>query len=186
MKFLDLVKSRQSVRRYRNQKVEPEKIERCIEAARLAPSACNSQPWSFVVVTDPELCKKVATATFNELISFNKFVIQAPVLIVIVQESPKLITRIGGEIKRKEYPLIDIGIAAEHLCLQAVEEGLGTCMIGWFNQTRIRKLLGIPTGKSIGLILTLGYPPETYRVRDKSRKSYNDTVFYNTYGASRL
>jgi len=182
LKFLELVKFRQSVRRYSSKAVEPEKIERCLEAARLAPSASNSQPWSYVVISDPELKDKVAQLTFNKIISFNKFVVQAPALVVFVIEKPKIITQIGGSIKNKEYPLIDIGITAEHFCLQAADEGLGTCMLGWFNEKPIKKLLNIPSQKPIGLIVTLGYPPDDYKVREKSRKKTEDIVFYNTYG----
>jgi nitroreductase len=162
--------------------VEPDKIARCIEAARLAPSASNSQPWSFVIVDDPELKEQVAGLTWDRVISFNKFVHQAPLLVVIVLEKPKVITRLGALIKKLEYPLIDIGIAAEHFCLQAADEGLGTCMLGWFNAKPIKKLLNIPPAKTISLIITLGYPPEAYRQREKTRKKIEEVVFYNSYG----
>ena len=117
MKFLELVRQRQSVRRYLPDPVEPKKLERCIEAARLAPSASNSQPWSFVVVDDPDLCDKVARLTWDRVLTFNKFVSDAPLLVVFVLEKPKVITRIGAAIKKLEYPLIDIGIAASLFCL---------------------------------------------------------------------
>lgn len=132
MSFLNLINKRYSCRKYKNQSVEIEKIELCIEAARLAPSASNSQPWKFIVVNDPALKEKVTNETYNSLVSFNKFVHQAPVVIAIVLENPKLITQIGKKIKNKDWPLIDIGIAAEHFCLQAAEIGLGTCMLGWY------------------------------------------------------
>ena len=112
----------------------------------------------------------MAGKTFGPAKTFNKFVPQAPVIVVIVLEKPKLVTQIGGVIKNKEYPLIDIGIAAEHFCLQAAEEGLGTCMLGWFNEKSIKKLLHIPAKKSIGLLITLGYPADNYPVRSKIRK----------------
>nr|NQU93296.1 nitroreductase family protein [Bacteroidota bacterium] len=180
MNFPDLVKQRFSARRYKDQPVEKEKLTRCLESARLAPSASNSQPWKFVVVDDPELVQKVAVETYSQIVSFNKFTHQAPVIVVFVMEKPKIITQIGGRIKNKEYPLIDIGIAAEHFCLQAEEEGLGTCMLGWFNEKPIQKLLGIPPGKTIGLIVTLGYP--NYEKRPtKKRKSFGEVVSYNTY-----
>lgn len=181
MKFLDLVKKRQSVRRYLSKEIEPDKLQRCLEAARLAPSASNSQPWSFIIVNNPELKDKVAKLTFNQIISFNKFVIQAPVLVVFIIEKPKVITRIGGFIKKIEYPKIDIGIAAENFCLQATEEGLGTCMLGWFNEPPIKKLLNIPLDKKIGLIVSVGYAPENYKLREKSRKSFTEVVRFNSY-----
>ena len=181
MKFLDLVKKRQRVRRYLSKEIEPDKLQRCLEAARLAPSASNSQPWSFIVVNSPEIKDKVAKLTFDQVISFNKFVVQAPVLVVFVIEKPKIITRIGSFIKKIEYPKIDIGIAAHSFCLHAAAESLGTCMLGWFKEAPIKKLLNIPTDKKIGLIVSVGYAPEDYKLREKSRKSFTEVVKYNSY-----
>lgn len=181
MNFLDLVKNRQSVRRYLSKEVEPEKLRRCLEAARLAPSASNSQPWSFIVVNNPELKDKVAKLTYDRIIPFNKFVKQAPVLVVFVIEKPKIITRVGDFIKKMEYPKIDIGITAENFCLQATSEGLGTCMLGWFKEAPIKKLLNIPDNKKIGLIVSVGYAPKDYKLREKSRKSFTELVRYNSY-----
>jgi nitroreductase len=179
--FLGLVSKRQSVRKYINKPVEPEKVKRCLEAARLAPSASNSQPWKFVVVDDPELQQKVAKETFGPLSTFNTFVSQAPVIVAIVIENMKIITRIGAEMKDREFPLIDIGIAAEHFCLQATEEGLGTCMLGWFNEQPIKELLKIPRHKRIGLLITLGYFPEDYLLRKKIRKGFEEVTSFNAY-----
>lgn len=181
MNFLELVNNRQSVRKYSSQKIEPNKLHRCLEVARLAPSASNSQPWTMIVVDNPELKDKVAKQTFDKFFSFNKFVPEAPVLVVFIMEKPKLITQIGGKIKKKEYQLIDIGITAEHFCLQAEEEGLGTCMLGWFNEKPIKKLLQIPMNKTIGLIVSIGYAPENYKLRKKTRKEFDDVVRYNSY-----
>ena len=140
MEFTELIKIRQSVRKYQDKPVEKEKIEKIIEAVRLAPSASNSQPWKLIIVDDPDLKEKIANATYSQTISFNKFVPQAPVLAVLVIEKPKLITQIGGRIKNREFPLIDIGIAAEHFCLQAAELDLGTCMLGWFDEKTMKRL----------------------------------------------
>ena len=179
--FLSLIKTRQSVRKYIDRAVEPEKLHRCLEAARMAPSASNGQPWRFVVVNDPELVKKVAGETAGPLASFNNFVPQAPVIIVIVVEKMKTITQLGAYLKEREFPLLDIGIAAEHFCLQAAEEGLGTCMVGWFDEKPIKRLLNIPKGKRIGLLITIGYAPEGYLLREKRRKSFEEVVGFNTY-----
>jgi nitroreductase len=179
--FLSLVSKRQSVRKYTDKAVEPEKLARCLEAARLAPSASNSQPWKFVVVTDEELSRKVAKETNGPLSTFNTFVAQAPVIVAIVIEKMKTITQVGAVLKDREFPLIDIGIAAEHFCLQAAEEGLGTCMLGWFDEEPIKELLRIPRHKRIGLLITLGYFPEDYPLRDKRRKGFEEVVSYNKY-----
>ena len=180
MKFLDLVKARQSVREYLSKEVEREKIERCLEAARLAPSANNSQPWSFIVVEDPRLKDAVARNTFDKLISFNSFSLQAPVLILIISERPSFFSRIGSAIKDKQFSLIDIGITAEHFCLQATEEGLGTCMLGWFNEKGVKALLNISPSQRVELIITMGYP-ESNQIRPKKRKSIDQIRSYNSY-----
>ncbi|GAJ19588.1 unnamed protein product, partial [marine sediment metagenome] len=118
--------------------------------------------------------------TSNKMLPLNHFTKQAPVLIAIVLEKAKVITQIGGTIKNKEFPLIDIGIAAEHICLQAVSEGLGTCMLGWFNEKKVKQLLNIPSRKRVLLIITLGYPSNN-RIRLKMRKELKEIVRYNSY-----
>jgi len=181
MDFQELLQKRQSVRKYRDKPVEKEKIEKLIEAVHIAPSACNSQPWKLIIVDNPELKNKVAKATFSKAISFNKFAVEAPVIAVLVIEKAKPIAQIGGLIKNQEYPEYDIGIAAAHFCLQAAELGLGTCMIGWFNEKQIQKLLNIPRKRKIGLVITLGYPPEDYKQRKKNRKPLDEICGFNAY-----
>ncbi len=181
MIFRELINRRQSVRKYQDKPVEQEKLKKLIEAVRLAPSASNSQPWKLILVDEPEMKNKVANATFSKLVSFNKFAPQAPVMAVLVIEKPKMITQIGGSVKNREFPLIDIGIAAEHFCLQAAELGLGTCMLGWFNEKKIKQLLSIPKKKRIGLVITLGYEPEDYKQREKIRKSVEEMSNFNSY-----
>lgn len=181
MNFFDLASARQSVRLYSSRTVEKEKIIRCVEAAQIAPSACNSQPWKFVIVDHPEVRKKIADETYSNVIPFNKFVKNAPVIVVIVIEKAKLIAQIGGRLKKLEYPLIDIGIAAEHFCLQAEELGLGTCMLGWFNEREIKTLLDIPEKKKIGLLISVGYAVDQYKQRIKIRKKIEEVMSFNKY-----
>lgn len=181
MNFQELINCRQSVRRYANKTIEREKLHQLTEAVRMAPSASNSQPWKLVLVDEPELKDKVANATFSKLVAFNKFAPQAAVMAVLVIEKPKMITQIGGSVKKREFPLIDIGIAAEHFCLQATELGLSTCMLGWFNEKKIKQLLNIPKKKRIGLVITLGYEPEDYKQREKIRKSVDEMSSFNSY-----
>jgi len=177
--MLELIKRRQSDRGYLGREVEQEKLDRILEAGRLAPSACNSQPWKFIVVTEPGLKKEVARAASAKEIGFNKFIDQAPVLLVIVREKPNLVPRIGGSIKNKDYSVIDIGIAAENICLQAAAEELGTCMLGWFNEKKVKKILNIPDSKRAELIITLGYPSTPHR--EKKRKESSEVISYNKY-----
>ncbi|MFQ5907066.1 MAG: nitroreductase family protein [bacterium] len=180
MSFLDLVRKRQSVRRYSNKPVERRKIERCLQAARLAPSTCNSQPWRFIVVDDPQLKDAIARETFGKVLSFNRFCLEAPALIIVITQKGNITSRIGGVIKNKRYNLIDVGIAAEHFCLQAAEEELGTCMLGWFNEEAVKKVLNIPEQKRIDLIIALGYP-ESAEIRPKKRKEMALIRNYNRY-----
>jgi len=181
MDFIDLINKRQSVRKYSKKPVAKGDIEKCIEAARLSPSACNSQPWTFVVVNTPELAHKVGKASIGLAYTFNKFAPGAPVFIAIIIEKPKVVAQVGEKLKDREFPLIDIGIAAEHFCLQAAELGLGTCMIGWFNEEKVKALLNIPENKRVGLLIALGHPVDNYRQRKKIRKDVSRVCRYNSY-----
>jgi nitroreductase len=177
--ILDLIITRQSDRKYSDRPIENEKLERIIEAGRMAPSACNAQPWKFIVVTDHDLVLKVAEAASAKLLGMNSFVSQAPVILVIVREKPNWSSHVGATIKNKDYSLIDIGIATENICLQAKAEGIGSCIIGWFDEKQLRKLLGIPASKRVELIITLGY--SLSEQREKRRKPAAETVSYNKY-----
>ena len=178
--FIDLARKRQSVRSYDIKPVKAEIIDRCIEAARLAPSACNSQPWKFIIVNDPDLRYKVADSTSNKILPINHFTKEAPVLVVVVRENPNFTSKMGEIIKDKTFTLIDLGIATIHFCLQAAAEGLGTCILGWFDENRIKKLLKIPRSKRAELIITVGYP-KNGQIRDKKRKDFHEIVSYNSY-----
>ena len=180
MDFLELAAKRQSTRSYNDEPVEREKIERCLQSARIAPSACNCQPWKFVVVDEPELKNFVAKQTFGKLVSINRFAIEAPVLVLIVGERQKPFARFAGIVKKKPFAFFDIGIAAEHFCLQATEEGLGTCMLGWFNEKTIAKRLGIPKNKRVELLITVGYAAKD-EIRQKQRKELDEIRSYNSY-----
>ena len=146
--FLQLVNARQSDRAYdKSRLVEADKLERILEAGRLAPSACNAQPWRFVVVTDPSLAEKAGKAAAG--LGMNKFAKDAPVHILVVEESANITSRLGGKLKGKHFPLIDIGIVAAHIVLAAESEGLGSCILGWFDEKEIKSLTGIPSSKRV-------------------------------------
>ncbi len=166
MLFSELIKQRRSVRSYKDQPVEKEKIIQCLEAARMAPSANNSQPWNFLVVDNKELKSRVAEATVT--MGFNKFTREAPVLIVVIRERANLFTALGGWMQHTEFSGYDVGIAVSHFCLQAAELGLGTCIIGLFDQKKIKELLQIEPKKEVALVLSLGYTDAP--VREKKRK----------------
>jgi len=175
-----LTKTRRSVRAYTQKQVPREVIDKCLEAARLAPSACNSQPWHFVVIDNPELVVKTAGMAHDIIMKGNCFALSAPVIVAVVAEKPKITSMIGGFLKNKPFYLIDIGIAVEHFCLQAAESGLGTCILGWFNEKGVKNLIGIPSGKRIALLITVGWP-ESGASGLKVRKSIEEIRSFNRW-----
>lgn len=177
--MLELILKRQSDRKYSDRPVEQEKLDRILEAGCMAPSACNAQPWKFVVVNDKRLIESLAEAATFKPTGMNAFSRFAPVIIVVVREEPNLSSKIGGAIKRKDYSHTDIGITTENICLQAAAEGIGTCILGWFDERNVKSLLGIPKSKRVDLLITLGYSLSDYR--EKKRKDKEATVSYNKY-----
>ena len=170
--FLQLVNARQSDRAYdKSRLVEADKLECILEAGRLAPSACNAQPWRFVVVTDPSLAEKVGKAAAG--LGMNKFAKDAPVHILVVEESANITSRLGGKLKGKHFPLIDIGIVAAHIVLAAESEGLGSCILGWFDEKEIK-----PDRYSLFQTCIAGYPDrisgerETKEDPERKRENY--------------
>ena len=178
-KMLEIISGRQSDRKYSNRAVEKEKLDRIAEAARISPSACNGQPWKFIVITDPAVLKKISDAALNKVLRLNSFIHQAPAMIVVVRMGTNISSQIGGTIKAKDYSLVDLGIASENICLQAEAEGLGSCMVGWFDENMVKKILSIPRSKRVELIITIGY--STAEQREKRRKPKMEVVSYNKY-----
>ncbi|UCE04879.1 MAG: nitroreductase family protein [bacterium] len=176
----ELIQSRRSVRRYQNKPVERDKILQCIEAARLAPSAENIQPWRFIILDDPDIIKGFSKYAFSGIYSPTRFAAKAPVIIVILAKLDILTNRIGKQIQGIHFYLLDIGIAAEHLVLQAQELGLGTCWIGWFNIRGVRKFLKIPRSHKIVSLMSMGYP-ETMKSKQKKRYLIEDIAWFNGF-----
>ncbi len=182
MKFLELCEKRYSCRSYLDKPVEDDKIMRCIQAAHSAPSACNSQPWHFIIVTRPETVGFCAKACESKSAGINSWVKRAPVFIALVTEHINLSSRMGAILKHKPYFHYDQGIACEHFCLQAVEEGLGSCIIGWYNERAIKKALSIPISRHVGLVMTLGYPKRDAPPA-KVRRDINEIISREKYGS---
>lgn len=178
--FLSLAKQRQSDRAFDpDRSVEKDKLQRILQAACIAPSACNSQPWHFIVVDDPELKNKVADATSNRLLGINHFTKQAPVHILLVEEKPNVSAGFGSWVKDKNFAHLDVGITAAHIVLAAEDEGLGSCILGWFDEKAVRQLLNIPSGKRVLLDIVIGY--STQPDREKKRKKTEEVISYNKY-----
>ena len=176
--FKNLVKQRRSIRRYLDRPVEREKIFACIEAARLAPSADNVQPWRFLVIDEPEIKEALARDAFSGIYFISRFAAKAPVLIIILARLDIIANRIGKQIQNIHFYLIDIGIAGEHIVLQAEELGLGTCWIGWFNTRKTRKILNIPRKYKIVSMLSLGYY-DRKPSKPKKRRTLDEIVWFN-------
>ncbi len=172
MNFTEIALTRQSCRKYDEARaVEPEKLTAILEAARLAPSACNGQPYHFTVCRG-ETAKEVAKNTTG--MGLNKFAVQAPILIVISEEDYVKTAAFGAKLKGNDYRSIDIGIAAAYLTAEAQAQGLATCILGWFDDKKIREICGID--KPVRLVITLGYAAEDDKLRDKKRKPLEELV----------
>lgn len=170
--FYALVEQRQSDRKFDPDRTVPDDVlQRIIEAGRLSPSACNSQPWSFVVVTDPATRNKLAEASSSRVLMMNHFTRQAPVQIIVVEEKANFTATIGGKMKGIHYANIDLGIAAAHITLAAAAEGLGSCIIGWVNDAKIRDILGIPSGRRVVMNIVLGYSTDPHRPKKRKETS---------------
>lgn len=178
MSLMEVIEKRSSVRKYAPRPVGKNEINACLEASRLAPSACNSQPWKFIVVDTPELKNKLASAMLCGIYGLNKFILDAPVLVLIVTERTKWFSEICNFVRNTRLYLIDIGIACEHFTLRAAELGIGTCILGWFNEPAVKKLLNIPKNQKIEIILSMGYPAENLQPREKNRKSLSEISTY--------
>ena len=177
--FLDLAKSRRSVRKYQDKPVEREKILQCLEAARLSPSASNTQPWQYFIIDEPELKNRVCEAAFSSIYFMNKFANEAPVIVIVLAEPDLVSNGIGKAVQGVLFYLLDIGSSIEHFLLQAAELGLGTCWLGWYSGNRIKKALAIPKGKKIVSVFCLGYPADG--PREKNRKSIEEISSFNSY-----
>ena len=156
----ELINERRSIRKYLDKPVEKEKIAAILEAARLAPSACNAQPWRIAAVIDKAAAKEVLSKGLGGVVVPNNWAKSAPAVIVVCSETNIFTHSIGEKVKNVQWHLIDIGICAEHMALKAVELGLGTCYIGWFNAKAIKKVLSLPSGWKVECLLSLGYPQE--------------------------
>jgi len=173
MDFLEIAKNRQSCRKYDSEKaVEREKLDKILEAAQLSPSACNGQPYHFTVCTG-STAKEVAKLTQG--MGMNKFATDAPVLIVISEKPYVKSAAVGSKFTGNDYRSIDIGIAAAYITAQAHTLGLGSCILGWFNNDKVKALCNIK--EDIRLIITIGYPKDD-ALRQKKRKDIDELATF--------
>jgi nitroreductase len=169
MSVMTAIKMRRSIRHYQDVHVEKEKLDRVLEAGRLAPSAGNLQEWKFIVVRDEDTRQKLAQAATNQ-----EFIEEAPVVLVACATITDYVMKCG----QLAYP-IDVAIAVDHMTLKAVEEGLGTCWIGSFNEAEVRQVLAIPDTIRVVALLTLGTPK--FVPGPRKRKSKEEIVSYEQW-----
>lgn len=170
MNFMEIAQNRQSCRSYdETRSVEPEKLQAIMEATRLAPSACNGQPYHFTVCHG-ELAKEVAKATMG--MGMNKFASQAPILIVVSEMPYVKSAAVGAKVKSNDYRSMDIGIAVAYLTAEATAQGLSTCILGWLDDDKLRKLCSLE--HPVRLVITLGYAKEDDKLRQKKRKDISE------------
>ncbi|MCX5751719.1 MAG: nitroreductase family protein [Candidatus Saganbacteria bacterium] len=178
-KVLDIIKERFSVRQYKDQPIEDEKLNLILEAARLAPSASNSQPWHFYVVRDKNKIKALGEKMpIGSQVIINSFISQAPIVIVATAGPISILHKVVAFIVNKRWFYLDVAIALEHMVLTAWELGIGSCWIGWFDEKKIKKLIDIPQGEEVVALLTLGYSKEERLPFPKHRKSLEEIVNY--------
>lgn len=174
MSFLEIANCRQSCRNYNSEKeVEAKKLEVVLEAGRIAPSACNGQPYHFTVCRG-ESAKAVAKATMG--MGMNRFASDAPVMIVISEKDYVKTAAIGAKLKHNDYRSMDIGIAAAYMTAEAECQGLATCMLGWFDDEKIRKICGID--HPVRLVIAIGYAADGDKLRNKKRKDILELVTF--------
>ena len=174
MNFIEIAQMRQSCRSYdETRQVEQEKLDAVLEAARLAPSACNGQPYHLTVCRG-ELAKEVAKTTIS--MGLNKFAPQAPVMIVISEVPYVKTAALGAKLKGIDYRSIDIGIVAAYITAEAAAQGLATCILGWIDDDKIRKVCDLDA--KTHLVITLGYAKADDKLRPKKRKDLEELVTY--------
>lgn len=172
MNFSEIAQNRQSCRSYDPDRgVEREKLDAILQSVRLAPSACNGQPYH-ITVCHGETAKAVAAATMG--MGMNKFAAQAPVVIVLSEQPYVKSAALGAKVKGNDYRSIDIGIAAAYLTAEATAQGLSTCILGWLDDSKIRSLCGLEY--PVRLVITLGYSKEDDKLRVKKRKELSQLV----------
>ena len=170
MNFLEIANARQSCRKYDGSRaVEQEKLDAVLEAARLAPSACNGQPYHLTVCKG-ETAKAAAKATMG--MGMNRFADQAPIVIVISEEPYVRTAAVGAKLKKNDYRSIDIGIVAAYITAEEAAQGLGPCILGWLDDEKLRKICGLV--QKVRLVITLGYPAD--ELREKKRKTIEELV----------
>lgn len=171
--LLDLIKLRKSIRKFKDIPVEKEKIDYIMECGRLSPSACNNQPYRFVIIQG-DFKKKFDEEVFSGIYSFCSFIKSAPLIVAIVREKNKFVANIGSKIQDTDFSLIDIGICGQQIVLAATELGLGSLWVGWFDKKKANKMIGVKKNQSVEMLIAIGYKNE--EPSERRKKSFDEIV----------
>lgn len=172
--FMDLCLRRQTCRKFNAEKpVEHEKLAKCVEAACMAPSGCNGQPWKFIVVESPEMVAKVAETP--QQLGMNAYAGEARAFVVVVEQAATLMPALRPLVDGQYFAAGDMGAAVAYLCLAAEDQGLGTCIFGMYDRPKLRELFNLPAGTRFGGVIAVGYPASD-EVRKKMRKPMEEAV----------
>jgi nitroreductase len=181
--LMKLIQGRYSLRRYDAGRPVPDSdIAFILEAARLAPSADNSQPWRFIVVRDREARERLASECFSGVFLPTRFAAEAPVILALCADRAHFLERAGEAVLRTALHELDCGIAGEHIVLAAAERGIGSCWIGWFNKKKAKKVLGAPLSFEVVALIALGFPRDAPSARLKVRKSLQSIASLDVWG----
>ncbi|MDF3004683.1 MAG: nitroreductase [Oscillospiraceae bacterium] len=178
--LLSLIRHRQSCRNFDPARfVEKEKLIDILQAAALSPSACNSQPWRYIAVDEPQRVEQVAQCLQDS--GMNKFTGKATAFVVAIEGKQNLTAKVGESLKNQKFSGIDLGLSIGHLVLAAEDLGLSSCILGWFNERKLKMLLGIPKTRRIRLVVALGYAMADDVLREKQRKKLDEVISFNKF-----
>lgn len=181
MNVLNAILRRRSIRRYANRPVSRDTLLSCLDAARLAPSAENSQPWRFIVLDEEDKKEQLAKEVFTGVYRVSQFVVKAPAILVLCADLDFMANKMGKLFTGIPFYLLDVGMAGEHFALQAAEMGLGTCWIGWFDVKKAHQALNLPKRIRVCALMAVGYPPEDWKLKPHKRKKIEDIVHWNEW-----
>ncbi|MFV0496604.1 MAG: nitroreductase family protein [Candidatus Fimivivens sp.] len=177
---LSLIRQRQSCRNFDPSRfVEKEKLIEILQMAALSPSACNSQPWRYVAVDEPQRVEQVAQCLQDA--GMNKFSGKATAFVVAIEGRQNLTAKVNESLKNQKFSGIDLGLSVAHLVLAAQAVGVSSCILGWFNERKLKMLLGIPKTRRIRLVIALGYSMPDDKLRTKQRRKFDEVISFNKF-----
>jgi nitroreductase len=179
--FMKLVRARRSIRRFLKKQVGKNLVLSCIEAALHAPSTMNSQPWSFVVLDEPDEVSRFVQRACTGIYRPTRWIASAPVVLAIVVEKKLVPHWFGPLLQGTAFSLLDVGIAGQHIVLRATELGLGTCWIGWFSAKGAARALGVPASHRVAALVVLGWADPAFPPRPKAIRNLHESTHFSAW-----